>query len=415
MNPTAASSSVASPSNPPEAPAANEPAKKHHLFLPMVSRRSSKASKTDKQSASEKTEDPEQREPARRGSKGSILKVRRDRSRASSRRSRRGTQDVSNAEKPQESAADTATPTTPDMNGLPPPQKKRGLFGFLTCCSSGVDGDDEPPIPPKTTTKEPAPIRQATPDKSEVNAGDSSTAESKDPAYYDEKSNAPLNGDPSPSQKAPSTSEAQPEGQSAGTKPDNVNEIEEKSGSTAVNGLATESKSDALSPEDQTGAPEPTPTDATSKKLEAEAADTPSHEEDEVIQSPPVLPLPPPPPLPVPDPPAVSDRDDGQWLLPAPLPHLKGRKCLVLDLDETLVHSSFKVFCPFQFYTVSLINCSSQVLERADFTIPVEIEGQYHNIYVIKRPGVDQFMKRVGELYEVVVFTASVSKVSYTL
>lgn len=50
-------------------------------------------------------------------------------------------------------------------------------------------------------------------------------------------------------------------------------------------------------------------------------------------------------------------------------------------------------------------------MERADFTIPVEIEGQYHNIYVIKRPGVDAFMKRVGELYEVVVFTASVSKV----
>jgi RNA polymerase II subunit A small phosphatase-like protein len=45
----------------------------------------------------------------------------------------------------------------------------------------------------------------------------------------------------------------------------------------------------------------------------------------------------------------------------------------------------------------------------------VEIEGQYHNIYVIKRPGVDQFMKRVGELYEVVVFTASVSKVSVTV
>ena len=29
---------------------------------------------------------------------------------------------------------------------------------------------------------------------------------------------------------------------------------------------------------------------------------------------------------------------------------------------------------------------------------------------MIKRPGVDAFMKRVGELYEVVVFTASVSK-----
>ena len=54
-----------------------------------------------------------------------------------------------------------------------------------------------------------------------------------------------------------------------------------------------------------------------------------------------------------------------------------------------------------------------QILHQADFTIPVEIEGQYHNVYVIKRPGVDQFMKRVGELYEVVVFTASVSKVIF--
>ncbi|KAK9389493.1 HAD-like domain-containing protein [Lipomyces mesembrius] len=71
---------------------------------------------------------------------------------------------------------------------------------------------------------------------------------------------------------------------------------------------------------------------------------------------------------------------------------LKGRKCLVLDLDETLVHSSFKY------------------LQQADFVIPVEIEAQYHNVYVIKRPGVDEFMRRVGRLYEIVVFTASVSK-----
>jgi TFIIF-interacting CTD phosphatase-like protein len=55
------------------------------------------------------------------------------------------------------------------------------------------------------------------------------------------------------------------------------------------------------------------------------------------------------------------------------------------------------------------------MLHQADFTIPVEIEGQNHNVYVIKRPGVDQFMKRVGELYEVVVFTASVSKVPYLI
>lgn len=111
--------------------------------------------------------------------------------------------------------------------------------------------------------------------------------------------------------------------------------------------------------------------------------------------------LPPPPPLakrqeqvgtketpPVPEP----APEKNTWLLPPIQPRFKGRKCLVLDLDETLVHSSFKI------------------LNQADFTIPVEIEGQYHNVYVIKRPGVDAFMKRVGELYEVVVFTASVSK-----
>ena len=54
-------------------------------------------------------------------------------------------------------------------------------------------------------------------------------------------------------------------------------------------------------------------------------------------------------------------------------------------------------------------------MHQADFTLPVEIEGQYHNVYVIKRPGVDQFMKRVGELYEIVIFTASVSKVCFSL
>ncbi|VVT50364.1 uncharacterized protein SAPINGB_P002726 [Magnusiomyces paraingens] len=79
-------------------------------------------------------------------------------------------------------------------------------------------------------------------------------------------------------------------------------------------------------------------------------------------------------------------------LLKPATPEMSGRKCLVLDLDETLVHSSFKY------------------LRRADFVIPVEIDLQYHNVYVIKRPGVDEFMRRVGQLYEIVVFTASVSR-----
>jgi RNA polymerase II subunit A small phosphatase-like protein len=49
----------------------------------------------------------------------------------------------------------------------------------------------------------------------------------------------------------------------------------------------------------------------------------------------------------------------------------------------------------------------------ADFIVPVEIEGHYHNVFVLKRPGVDHFMKRMGELYEIVIFTASLSKVEF--
>ena len=70
----------------------------------------------------------------------------------------------------------------------------------------------------------------------------------------------------------------------------------------------------------------------------------------------------------------------------------EGKKCLVLDLDETLVHSSFKP-------TVN-----------PDYIIPVDIEGTVHKVYVCKRPGVDAFMREMGKLYEIVVYTASLSK-----
>lgn len=79
-------------------------------------------------------------------------------------------------------------------------------------------------------------------------------------------------------------------------------------------------------------------------------------------------------------------------LLPPPDKSIKDKKCLILDLDETLVHSSFKY------------------LRSADFVLPVEIDDQVHNVYVIKRPGVEEFLERVGKLFEVVVFTASVSR-----
>lgn len=53
--------------------------------------------------------------------------------------------------------------------------------------------------------------------------------------------------------------------------------------------------------------------------------------------------LPPPPPPPAPEPESVTEATQQKWLLPPIAPRFQGKKCLVLDLDETLVHSSFKV------------------------------------------------------------------------
>jgi len=78
-------------------------------------------------------------------------------------------------------------------------------------------------------------------------------------------------------------------------------------------------------------------------------------------------------------------------LLPPQNEKKKGKKCLVLDLDETLVHSSFKQ-----------VPC--------DFVVPVKIEDKTYKVYVAKRPHVDDFMKRCGELYEIVIFTASLAQ-----
>lgn len=81
-----------------------------------------------------------------------------------------------------------------------------------------------------------------------------------------------------------------------------------------------------------------------------------------------------------------------QPILAPLLPQDAGKKCLVLDLDETLVHSSFRL------------------ISESDFIVPVEIEGVVHSVYVAKRPGAEDFLRLMGELYEVVVFTASLAK-----
>ncbi|CAO2178878.1 unnamed protein product [Urochloa humidicola] len=64
---------------------------------------------------------------------------------------------------------------------------------------------------------------------------------------------------------------------------------------------------------------------------------------------------------------------------------------LVLDLDETLVHSTMD-------------QC-----DDADFTFPVFCDMKEHVVYVKKRPHVHMFLEKMAEMFEVVIFTASQS------
>ena len=76
---------------------------------------------------------------------------------------------------------------------------------------------------------------------------------------------------------------------------------------------------------------------------------------------------------------------------------MRGRKTLLLDVDETLVHSSFTP------------------TGEADIILPIDIEGRTCNIYVQVRPNCCEFIVEVGKYYEVVIFTASLSKYAIPL
>ena len=42
--------------------------------------------------------------------------------------------------------------------------------------------------------------------------------------------------------------------------------------------------------------------------------------------------------------------------------------------------------------------------------LPIDIEGKICNIFVLKRPGTEYFLKEMSKYYEVVIYTASLSK-----
>jgi CTD small phosphatase-like protein 2 len=62
---------------------------------------------------------------------------------------------------------------------------------------------------------------------------------------------------------------------------------------------------------------------------------------------------------------------------------------LVLDLDETLVH------------------CTVEPVEDADLVFPVDFHGMTYQVHVRLRPYLFEFLEKIKDKYEVIVFTAS--------
>lgn len=81
------------------------------------------------------------------------------------------------------------------------------------------------------------------------------------------------------------------------------------------------------------------------------------------------------------------------FLIPTQSNHNLNKKTLILDLDETLIHSSFQSFPV-----------------GPDILLQIEIENSLTDIHVLKRRGLDEFLARMGKIYEIVIFTASLSK-----
>lgn len=82
----------------------------------------------------------------------------------------------------------------------------------------------------------------------------------------------------------------------------------------------------------------------------------------------------------------INDKNCHQFqYLPRQTPRTKGLKTLVLDLDETLLHSA------------------SYPISKPDFVLTLSDGSKY---YVLKRPYVDEFLERMSSLYEIVIYTA---------
>ena len=77
------------------------------------------------------------------------------------------------------------------------------------------------------------------------------------------------------------------------------------------------------------------------------------------------------------------------------------KKTLILDLDETLVHSLFK--------QEKSNNLNNNIM-KPDIYLKIFFNNKIQEIFVYKRPYLDIFLKEMNKIYNIYVFTASIEK-----
>ena len=282
-------------------------------------------------------------------------------------------------------ATSQAAPKSSKSTG---PDKKAGgskFLSFLNCCGNKDDSDDidldEHSVPARKSNKLQA--NQIAGGKSQdISGAESSTAESKDvsvekiggPPYSEMKSagepkiqdNSRMS--PGAASKGASSQSAGDEGKTDVTsktkqQPQLTKGLVDKTHEQNLPETAVVASIDnkTIPPLDESTSSEKGDVDMTeAPPLDSVVVDASKEAEENRTDVTPPLPPPPPPPItPRRQLSAASSQhnrnssnqasgvnDQQKWLLPPIRPEFKGKKCLVLDLDETLVHSSFKVNIP---------------------------------------------------------------------
>lgn len=331
---------------------------------------------------------------SRQGSKDSIKEKRRSGSLGSVRRSK----EKISAAVP--AGQEKAGPSLQAGSSAEKP-RKRGIPKFLSllgCCGAPDDAKSpdtsEPAVPPKKAkVLQAKSSRQPTPAvKAEKSAAESSTGESKEvpeetiagPPYSEQTAAAKpkmvtrQSKEKAPTEKTAGLGNGQPSGKEPIGQMDTRDQplpplpapapMDEKP-STAVEPSSGPDVVPLLPPNPPATIPPQEDVEDEGQVINDRTPEQAKRDSDiEMTQAPPIAPeagdvqrpieqekeqqqiqpsLPPPPPrnnqIRGSSPADRSPANERQWLLPPIQPRFHGKKCLVLDLDETLVHSSFKV------------------------------------------------------------------------